>query len=105
MTASDMRTAHGMAWVQHRGDSLAPVISPGEWVQIDANVTAFSGPGIYLTAWKDFQPKPHHPVQVPQLRHLDYIDGVLHSVSPNPVIPPIQMDVTTMQIGGKVVEH
>lgn len=96
---------HQNAYVQHRGDALAPTIAPRQWVEVDPNVTAFDGPGIYLTAWKNFTPQPHYPQQVPQLRRLDYIDGVLHSIPDNPVVPPVKFDLATALIGGKAVGY
>lgn len=95
--------ATGPAYVQQKGDSLAPKIQPGQWVEVDPNVTTFTGPGIYLTDWVDFEPQPFYPHRVPQLRNLDYIDGVLHSVSLNSAYPPFKVDITTMLFGGKAV--
>lgn len=96
--------ALGTAYVQQKGDSLAPRIQPGEWVEIDPNVTAFNGPGIYLTDWADFEPAPNYPRRVPQLRNLDYIGGVLHSVGLNPHYPAFALDISAVLIGGKVVD-
>ena len=95
----------GPAYVQQKGDSLAPKIQPGQWVEIDPNVTAFNGPGIYLTDWSDFKPKPHCPRRVPQLRNLDYIDGALHSVPANSWYPPFKVALSDLLIGGKAVER
>lgn len=92
---------HQSAYVQQRGDALSPTISRDQWVQIDPNVTIFDGPGIYLTAWKDFIPTSYHPEQVAQLRRLDYIDGVLHSVHDNPMMPPFKINLADILIGGK----
>ncbi|MBE2211186.1 MAG: S24 family peptidase [Xanthomonadaceae bacterium] len=100
---SDPTYAH--AWIQQRGDSLSPTIEPGDWVEVDPNVTTFVGPGIYLTAWNDFEPKPHHPKQFPQLRRLAFIDGELHSAADNPFYPPFKVKAADLLIGGKVVEH
>lgn len=92
-----------LAYIQHRGDSLGPTIKAGQWVGVDPGVTRYVGPGIYLTAWKEFRPTSHYPRQVPQLRRLDYIDGELHSVSDNPFYPPFKVDIGNVLIGGKVV--
>ena len=84
---------------------MAPTIAPGQWVEVDPNVIAFEGPGVYLTAWRSFTPQPWYPRQVPQIRRLDYIDGVLHSVSDNPNYPPFEVSVDGVIIGGKVVGY
>ena len=94
---------HQNAFIQHRGDTLSPTIKPGQWVEIDPNTNVFTGPGVYLTAWSHFKPQPHYPRQIPQLRRLDYIDGVLHSVPDNPLYPPFKVDVGDVLFGGKVV--
>jgi len=112
--ASEMVTTHGSggmttpaigpAYVQQKGDPLSPKIQPGQWVEIDPNVTAFNGPGIYLTDWVSFEPSRLCPRRVPQLRNLDYIGGVLHSVALNPSYPPFAVDLSDVLIGGKVVD-
>jgi hypothetical protein len=104
MASEIVATANGIAWVQQKGDSLAPTIKPGEWIEIDPRVTWFTGPGIYLTAWKHFDPTPCHPKQIPQLRRLDFINGVLHSVPDNPLYPAFAVAIDGLLIGGKVAQ-
>ncbi len=33
MASEIVATANGIAWVQQKGDSLAPTIKPGEWIE------------------------------------------------------------------------
>lgn len=94
---------HGTAWAIMKGDSMSPTIERGEWVEIDPSVTKFQGPGIYLTDFAEFEPKPCHPHLVPQFRRLAYINGELHSVSDNPSYPPFKVNIEDLLIGGKVI--
>ncbi|MCD7097186.1 hypothetical protein [Stenotrophomonas sp. MMGLT7] len=105
MTTDMTMPASGNAFVQQKGDSHSPVIQPGEWVEIDPDVTMFNGSGVYLTDWKHFEPRPNYPRRCPQLRRLAYIDGELHSVPYNPVIPSFKVNVDDLLIGGKAVGY
>lgn len=98
-------TAHENAWVQVRGGSMAPTIQPGEWVEVDPNVTGFTGPGVYVTAWRNWTPSRLVPRQVIEVRRLDYIGGELHSTSDNPHLPSFKVDMEELVIGGKLVTN
>lgn len=91
------------AWFQQKGDSMSPTIRDREWVEVDPNITRFEGPGIYVTDWKNFVPTSFYPRRVPALRRLDYIDGELHSVNDNPVVPAFKVKLDDLLIGGKAV--
>lgn len=93
------------ARIQQRSDSMEPTIELGDWVDIDPNVTAYAGPGMYLTAWRNFEPKPHYPRQVPQLRRLALVGGDLHVTFDNPVYPSFKVNAANVLIGGKVLER
>lgn len=101
--ASAMAVRSGTGWVQMKGDSMCPTIEPGAWVEVDPSVTAFAGPGIYLTAFSRFTPSRLCPRPVPQLRRLGYVDGELHSISDNSHYPPFKVDIDDLLIGGKAL--
>lgn len=105
MATKSVATTRGKTWAQMKGCSMSPTIESDEAVEVDTTVTWFDGPGIYLTAWRNFEPSAVYPRQVPAFRRLDYIDGELHSIPDNPLFPPFKVNVEDLLIGGKAVTH
>lgn len=94
-TSMALSRVEAPGYVRMTGPSMRPTIAPGDWVQVDPNVTSFAGEGIYLVAFDG--PRP-----VPQLKRLKYHDGVLVVVSDDPVYPPFPASGNLL-IGGKMI--
>lgn len=94
MATQSLATKHQIGWVQMKGDSMQPTINPGEWAEVDPNVTTFNGDGIYLVDTGNCA----------QIKRLKMRKGRLIVVSDNPFYPPWEAR-DGLAIGGKVVEH